>query len=256
MSYLSKQLHEDARRRFEELGRSLLERVSTFRDPPTRKRPVFSPSVFTRTTLTDRDIQGDVHLGWQDGHGNPTGIAVAEVGGFRTGLIGPDYEKLERLALSMARVRPFNTTASVKFLRTQIFEWVKERRRGQSSAGCVDYILRGLESAAAEYGLLFPVSDLHVQSPLTLGSVTVSTFPERIFEEIESKQLDGPSAEARDELCLSMRREFQGCAVAETSVFGEPIRAQEIAGERVDLAIGVLRFFTPPGDTSRIARWG
>ena len=197
-----------------------------------------------------------MHLEWQDRDGKPIGIAVAEVGGVRTGLIGPDYEKLEGLALSMARARPFNTTASVKFLRTQIFEWVKERRRGQASAGFVDHILRGLESAAAEYRLLFPVSDLHVQSPLTLGPVTVSTFPERIFEELESKRLDGPSAEARAQLGLSMRREFQGHAVAETSVFGEPIRAQEIAGERVELAIGLLRFFTPPGGTSRIARWG
>ena len=256
MSHLSKQLHEDARRRFEELGRSLLERVITFRDPPSRKRPVFSPNTFTGTTLTDLDIQGDLHLGWQDRHGNQTGIAVAEVGGSRTGLIGPDYEKLERLAFSMARVRPFNTTASVKFLCMQIFEWVKERHRGQSSAGCVDYILWGLERAAADHRLLYPVSDLYVQSPLALGSVTVSTFPARIFEELESKRLDDPSAEGRARLSLSMRREFQGHAVAETSVFGEPIRAQEIAGERVELAISVLRFFTPPGGTSRIARWG
>ena len=116
--------------------------------------------------------------------------------------------------------------------------------------------MRALESAAAEHRLLFPVSDLHVQSPLTLGSVTVSTFPEGIFEELESKWVDGPSAGAHAQSCQSMRRDFQGLAVAETSVFGEPIRAQEIAAERVDLAVGVLRFFTPPGVTSRVARWG
>ena len=44
-----------------------------------------------------------------------------------------------------------------------------------------------------------------------------------------------------------MRRDFQGLAVAETSVFGEPIQAQEIAAKRVDRAVGVLRFFTPRG---------
>ena len=53
-----------------------------------------------------------------------------------------------------------------------------------------------------------------------------------------------------------MRRDFQGIAVAETRVFAEPIRAQEIASDRVELAVGVLRFFTPPGVTSRVARWG
>ena len=256
MSQLSDQLHEDARKRFEELGQDLLGRVVTFRDPPSRDRPVFSPNIFTGTPLTDADIDGDVHLGWQDRHGKPTGIAVAEAGGLRTGLIGPGYAKLEALVLSMARVRPFKLTASLKFLRTQIFEWVKERHRGQGSAACVDYLLRALESAAAEHRLLFPVSDLHVQSPLTLGSVTVSTFPERIFEELESKRVDGPSAGTHAEFCRSMRQDFQGLAVAEVSVFGERIRAREIAAERVDLAVGVLRFFTPPEVTSRLARWG
>ena len=118
-----------------------------------------------------------MHLGWRDRQGKPTGVAVAEPGGLRTGLIGPDYEKLEALALSMAKVRPFKSTASVEFLGAQIFEWVKDRHRGRSSLGCVDYILGALESAATEQRLLFPVSDLHVQSPLTLGSVTVSTLP-------------------------------------------------------------------------------
>ena len=256
MSHLSDQLHEDARRRFEELGRDLLGRVLTFREPPSRKRPAFSPNVFTGPPLTDADIDGDVHLGWQDRDGKPTGIAVAEVGGSRTGLIGTGYEKLEALALSMARVRPFKFTASLKFLRSQIFEWVKARHRGQDSAGCVDYLLQALESAATEHRLLIPVSDLHVQSPLKLGSVTVSTFPERIFEELKSKQVDGPSAGTHAELCRSMRRDFQGLAAAETSVFGEPIRAQEVAAERVELVVGVLRFYTPPGVTSRVARWG
>ena len=256
MSQLRDQLHEDARQRFEELGQDLLRRILTFREPPSRERPTFSPDVFTGPPLTDADIDGDVHLRWKDRDGKPTGIAVAEAGGARTGLIGPGYEKLEALALSMARVRPFKLTASLEFLRSQIFQWVKERHRGQGSAGCVDCVLRALESAAAEHRLLFPVSDLHVQSPLTLGSVTVSTFPERIFQELESKRVDGSSAGAHAELCRSMRRDFQGFAVAETSVFGEPIRAQEIAAERVDLAVGVLRFFTPPGVTSRVARWG
>ena len=220
----------------------------------------FSPNTFTELTITGADIVGDLHLGWQDHDGKPTGIAVGGVGGSRTGLIGPDYAKLEALAVAMAKVQPFKSTASVQFLRTQIFEWIKERHRGQSSAGCVDFVLRALESKAAEHRMLFPVSDLYVQSTLTLGSVTVSTFPESMFEKLESTQIDSPSSAARAELSQSWRKDFQGSAVAETSVFGEPIRAREIAGERVELAIGVLRFFAPghldAGTTSRVARWG
>ena len=183
-----------------------------------------------------------------------------EGGGLCTGLIGTDYAKLEALALSMAKVQPFHLTASIEFLRSQIFEWIKERHRGHGSAGCVDYVLRVLESSAAEHRMIFPVSELQVQSTLTLGSVTVSTFPESIFEKIEPKLIDGQSAAEQAERYLSMRRDFQGFAVAETCVFGEPIRALEIASDRVELAVGVLRFFAPshvvPGVTSRVARWG
>ena len=106
--------------------------------------------------------------------------------------------------------------------------------------GCVDYVLRVLESEAAEHRMLFPVSDLHVQSTLMLGSVTVSTFPESIFEGLESEQIDGPSSAAHAEWCQSMRRDFQGVAVAETCVFGESIRAIEIASDRVELVVGVV----------------
>ena len=124
----------------------------------------------------------------------------------------------------------------------------------------MDHVLRALDAAAVEHRLLFPISDLHVESALTLGSVTLSAFPESIFEEFESKQAAGPSSANHAEWCRSMRRDFQGSAVAETCVFGEPIKAKDIATERVELAIGLLRFFAPshvvPGVTSRVARWG
>ena len=186
-------------------------------------------------------------------------MAVAEAGGLRTGLIGSDYAKLEALALSMARVPAFRETASVEFLREQLFEWALERHRGKGSLGCVDSVLQALEREVAEHRLLFPVSDLHVQSPLTLGLVTVSTFPESIFEQLEAKQNDDRTA-AFAEWCRTMRQDFQGLAVAETCVFGEPIRAHEIAGDRVELTVGVLRSFAPSHflsrGTSRVARWG
>ena len=147
MSQLCDQLHEDARRRFEELGRSLLARVATFRGLPAPARP----SLVASAVLVTGSVVSTNHS---------------------------------------ARVRPFKSTASVEFLRTQLFEWAMECHRGQGSGRCVDYVLRALESAVSEHRLLFPVSDLHVQSPLTLGSVTVSTFPESIFEELESKKSD------------------------------------------------------------------
>ena len=141
MSHLSNQLHEDARRRFDDLGLSLLSRVTTFRDNPPQARPDFSPDVFNGETLTDAGfaIVG-VHHKWKNTKtGKLTAIAFTDGEGSLIGLIGPDYAELEALARLMANARPFRLTASVEFLRSQIFEWVKERHRGHVSSGCVDY---------------------------------------------------------------------------------------------------------------------
>ena len=56
MSHLSNQLHEGARKRFDDLGLRLLSRVTTFRDNPARPRPDFSPDVFNGETLTDAGL--------------------------------------------------------------------------------------------------------------------------------------------------------------------------------------------------------
>ena len=274
MPDLSNQLHGDARKRFDDLGLKLLSRVTTFQDNPALARPDFSPDLFKGETLTDANFAiVSVHRKWKNTKtGKLTAIAFTDLtsasaakrsstgeGSF-VGLLGPNYEELEALARLMADARPFHLTASVEFLRSQIFEWIQEHHRGHVSSGCVDYVLRALESAATDHRMIFPVSQLYVQSPLTLGSVTVSTFPESIFEKIEPKLIDNPSAAKQAEWCRSMREDFQGLAVAETCVFGEPIRALEIASDHVELAIGLLRFFAPshvrPWVTSRIARWG
>jgi hypothetical protein len=57
-----------------------------------------------------------------------------------------------------------------------------------------------------------------------------------------------------------MRSDFQGLAVAEARLFGEPVRARQLAIERIELVVGILRFFAPAHRdgkvVSRIARWG
>ena len=78
MSHLSNQLHHDARKRFDDLGLSLLSRITTFRATPAQARPDFSPDVFKDEPFTDANnaIVGDVHLKWKDSYGKLTGIAV------------------------------------------------------------------------------------------------------------------------------------------------------------------------------------
>ena len=80
MSHLSNQLHEGARKRFDDLGLRLLSRVTTFRDNPARPRPDFSPDVFNGETLTDADFAiVAVHHKWKNTKtGKLTAIAFTD----------------------------------------------------------------------------------------------------------------------------------------------------------------------------------
>jgi hypothetical protein len=161
----------------------------------------------------------------------------------------------------MAKVAPFASTASIEFLQTQIFEWVKVTTGAQPAVGCVDFVLGALAAVAAEHAVLVPVSDLYVESPLIFGSVTIRTFPDTPFQQFEARRLPGTeSPEQYRAWCKSMRSDFQGLAVAEARLFGEPVRARQLAIERIELVVGILRFFAPAHRdgkvVSRIARWG
>ena len=87
----------------------------------------------------------------------------------------------------MAKVQPIKSTASIEFLRKQIFEWILERSSWpDGSGGCVDYTFCGCwkerrRNIECSFRCLTSTCSPH----LTLGSVTVSTFPESIFEGFE-----------------------------------------------------------------------
>lgn len=254
-------LHDDARRRFEELGADLLKSVVSFREPPRPKHRGFEPDVVKARPLTDAGIVGDLHIGWKGKDGAQTGIAVAEVGGLRTGLVGDGYKALVGLARAMAKVKPFAATASVAFLQEQIFEWIKASRRGTNPPSCVDFVLSALSTAATDQSVLVPVSELYVEAPLVFGPVTIKTFPDAYFQQFEARKLpEGHSPAEHDAWCKSMRSDFQGLAVAEATTYGEPIRARELASENIELVVGIFRFVAPAHlntrVVSRIARWG
>ena len=142
------------------------------------------PNTFSDQEITEADIVGDLRVVWRNSDGEQTGVGVAEPGALRTGLIGPHYERLEVLARSMAKVRPVQVDREPRVSAhsaLRLGTGMLSRNQGSAEVRGLR-LLRSLERAMSEHRLLFPVSALHVQSPLTLGSVTVSTFPESIFE--------------------------------------------------------------------------
>jgi hypothetical protein len=254
-------LHPEARRRFDELGDDLLGGIVTFREPGPRPKPAFVPDLFQSHTVTDDNVIGDVILGYAAHDGKSTGKVVAREQGLRVGFVGPGYAKLESLAKAMRKTEPFASMAGLAFLIDHLFAWGLYRHDNRGTTGVVDFVMAALRAAATELDVIVPISDLHVQSELKLGDVAISAFPKSFFEQFEMRQVADPSeATAHQEWCRKVRADFQGRAVARVRVYAEPVRARELAVDRVDVAVGVLRFFAPAHFDSRIVSridsWG
>lgn len=254
-------LHDEAKKRFEEQATDLLRSFVTFVEPQHPSPTDFTPDIFKSRTITEKDVIGDIQVSWLNGQDELRALTVAEREGQRTGFTEEGVRRLQDLARAMAKVKPFTKTASLEFLQAQIFEWARERRRHRCGTRCVDFVLGQLSSVAAEHRVLIPVSDLYVESPLVVGSVTIATFPEALLEQLEeSRALSALSVEEQMPSPGSVRAMFQGLAAAEACLFGEPIEVIRLATERIELVVGILRFFAPahldPKVVSRVARWG
>jgi hypothetical protein len=252
-------VHEDARRRFDELADELRAAVTTFREPPKSDPPGFSPPVHMGPSLTEENLVGEPVIHYRDAVGARVGVARAEVGGTRKGLIGAGYEKFLRLVSAVARTRPFSTAASTSFLEDRIFEWATGPAQ-QSEAAFTDYVFEELQKAAGDHRILIPITDLFVALPLEFGRVTITEFPEQILRDLENRQVAEHSREQHAAFCHKLRVDFQGAAVGEVTVAAEPLRAMQLAIDEIELVVGIIRFFAPANVdqtvVSRIARWG
>jgi hypothetical protein len=242
-------IHPDARSRFDELGVQLVRSIVALpKSVGNSAPPRFKPDTVTSQTVTEDDIIGDVHLGFGNAAGEPTGQAFVREDGCRVGLFGDGYRALVDLAQGMQRVCPFNGLATRSFLEEELFSWVKATVRSETTSTPVDWLLDRLEAEVKTCEVVIPISELHLESELILGPVALRTFPKHFFEQFEAPGTAGEEAqrEAHATWCRQMREQFQGLAAAHVRITAEPKRAIELAYEHVDLAVGVLRFFAPP----------
>jgi hypothetical protein len=258
-------VHPEARRRFEELGAELVRSIIRLREPvtPPPMKPRFEPDVVKRPPVTDKDIIGDVVLGYAGRDGQSIGKMIVRKDGERVGFMGPGYERLVALGNAMARTQPFGSLASQDFLTEQIFAWATGAPATPDRGGgsLVDFVLNALKTTATEVEVIIPISDVHIESELDLAGCRVKTFPKSFFDQLESSTIaDEAHAVAHRAWCAELRSDLQGLAAAYVLVTAEPKRAEQLATARADVAIGILRFFAPAHfdarTVSRIDRWG
>jgi hypothetical protein len=213
--------------------------------PPIRPSG-FQPDIFSSSHVTEENIEGDLHLAESSLAGEPLTMLFSDRTGW-VGLVRESILALRKAAAGMQRLPAIEPLASEEFLREAIFRWLKATFRGITTGGMVDFVTRAIEDATKPFTVLIPISDLYVESEIVLGAATIRTFPKELFEQIDNsgKHFTGDEAERHRAWYRELREDLQGLATVFTSVLAEITRAKQVAFERAETAVGVLRLFSP-----------
>jgi hypothetical protein len=239
-------INERAAERFDELGEQMLPRViAETRDEPAE--PGFRPDVHFSANLTSADAVGPIKAteSAYDGTG-------AEVGRFfvrnnrRIGLVGEAFKDFVRL-LEKIRKSGLSQTASIRRLVDTAFAWVEERYENRTRASIVTFLLERIEPDVREREIWMPLHRVYVEGPITIGTVLFQTISKEMLDDLEFRRREHAPPDALPHVTARMasdRKKLQGTTAALIRVLAEPIRTSELAREKAEQAVALLRFFS------------
>jgi hypothetical protein len=239
--------HPDAAKRFDEVGRELIQLVVPCSAQPPPK-PNFRPDVHPVADIPEEDIVGEVRVtscivnGMQEEAGR-----LFYVGTNRFGLIDKGYEAFTKLTQQIQSTSVLRDRVRVEFIRDVVFDWVAESYGKSGVEPLSVVVLRKATDEIKDYEIWVPIHRSYLESPISMGEV--------VFQTITAKMLDAWQAGARvdtkeDEAVMRVylskqRSRLQGCAAAATKVRAEGGKAVEVARSRAVRAAALLRFFSP-----------
>lgn len=254
-------VHADARKRFDEQGAALLRSIVRVPHLP-KPTPTFQPDLLLSNRVTRANIESDVHISHRDQNTGEVLTQLFSDSNGWVGLLADGVRILKRTVSGLQRLPQIEPIASEEFVEKEVFLWLKASFRAQTSEPLVASVLRAIETAAKEFTVVVPLSDMFLEGELKLGDVTVKTFPKALFDQMERSghAYSGDESQAHLTQCRELRETHQGHAVAETTIYAELIRAKQVALIRTQAAIGVLRIFAPshiePDLVTYWAPWG
>ncbi len=237
-------LHPDAAKRFNDLGKELLHAVSLHSPPPGHKTPF--PEPFITAHLTDKDIIGQVELGAVNGFGDEL-AKFFEHGGETLGLVDESFQKFLRTAEAIHRTSSFRQVVSLGLVKAKLFSWIQSTYCGQVQQPLSEYLLDDCATDIAEYQVWIPISYLQIQSRFPLGEVQFYPITRELIDSWASIQgpVDPTTEAPTKKRWDSLRKRLQGYTAAVSTILAEPERASEIAVERAEASLAMLRLYHP-----------
>jgi hypothetical protein len=248
------QLHPDAAKRFDDLGKQLLAKVVP-ESPLSKIQETFRPDIDPVMHISQHDIIGDLGLTQSivDGTGE-------EVGRFfrdtipRIGLIGDGFKALKDLSERFQTHGDLREVASFRFIRDAAFEWIEFTYKRQPPGPLSEYISKRVNDEIKEFEIWIPLFQTYLESTISMGPVTLRTVTREMMDTAEAK-VPVPNAETAAAMRLAFARDrsaVEGCAGVALTIRAEQNKAMETARQEAEVAAALLRFLSPANWTPKL----
>lgn len=214
-------------------------------EPP---ESAFKPEVYVSGNITSADVIGPIKeaASVYDGTGTEVGRFFVK-NGHRIGLVGDPFKQF-RLLLERIQSSGLEQTVSVLTLTDAAFAWIEQRYDHGAGEAIVPFLLQQIKPMIQERELWIPLHRVHLEQSLAIGTVRFQTISKEMLDELESRMRAHAPTDALAIVAARMerdRKKLQGSAAAVVRVVAEPVRASELARERAEKAVALLRFFSP-----------
>jgi len=236
-------LHEKAAEAYDSKMANLPSRVVPH--TPLTSSGVVSGDIYTKATYGPHNIlPGSLREYEVDYKGRNIACYFDSPNGM-VGIVGEDHETLTNVAHRIANDQAYRDSLSTEFVYTSCIDWVQARvnRSANTPQQFTDFLAVAASKAIKPHEVWLPIPTITIPKAFRLGWVTFRRVTKPMMDQYEgiySKTLsDAKAAFER------LRSRIQGITTACVAVNAEPIRGQEIALEKAEDAIGILRLACP-----------
>lgn len=239
-------LHSEASLRFDELGTSILNKLTPIVDKeaiPTG----FIPDVHPVANVGAEEIIGIPK--WTSrivtGEGEEVGRETADG---RYALTGEQYQDFKKLAQAIMRTKSVSAVASLDYVMDRIWEWVERSSSTGVTGPLSEHLERTFASAVRTIEFWVPLYRTFCQVDLRVGDVQFVSLTRQLMERWEQeaiKKVQQLQADDVRRLFTKKRSMMQGSLAAVVKATGVPDKARQFALETAERATAMLRFLAP-----------
>lgn len=159
---------------------------------------------------------------------------------------GNEFLPIVHLAEKIQQRRELSEAVSIQAILDVLVMWLKQRVGAEMDGGFSQFLLNWIEQNATERTVIFPIFQVWCAGVLKVAGVEIRTVEDadvnRWYEQLlRNDEWRQHAQRERDE----WRNRIGGRAAAFVAVTAEPTQALELAYEKVDRVLSIIRSFSP-----------